>query len=492
MNLIKQHGRFQVELKHHYPLNMDKNNQFSLDVYILSPFSLEILETTYKRPEILSDTHIYTRYTIYDTTLEELLSRENRRSPLVRLEDMLKGNPLDTSEEKRKVLYEFRVLANTFLDLMDERERYFKNLIFLKDPSQPIKERVIYFYGHMEEFLMRFRSLMTAGEGDVPYDNTIRQAYSLADEIISFSIENVLSPLLSLFNDADGATGKKRIRKLLERESEYRRVKEYAYIDGENASDNNKERVAFRVGILKKWAHSVNYLDKKTSSLNANTGHLLAAIAAAVAMSFAVLATLYANRFFVMYSLPWIGIAIFSYSLKDRIKEGLRAIFKRMIPLMISDRTDNLFDNLINRPVGRARLTVEYIRNKDLPGEILDVFKEKEDAFRSILPPENVLHISRKITIMGKKLRPHHERLNSITEVFRMNLFRFTRNMDDPEKILWYFNQNEPVPVEGSRVYRLRFAVGITAKNEKQKLSYYNVIMRQDGILRIDTIKAPD
>ena len=90
MNLMKQHGRFQVELKHHYPLDLDRSNQFSLDVYILSPFSLDIQETTYKRPDILADTHIYTRYTIYDTTLEELLSRENRRSPLVRLEDMLK------------------------------------------------------------------------------------------------------------------------------------------------------------------------------------------------------------------------------------------------------------------------------------------------------------------------------------------------------------------------------------------------------------------
>ena len=77
-----------------------------------------------------------------------------------------------------------------------------------------------------------------------------------------------------------------------------------------------------------------------------------------------------------------------------------------MIPLWISDRTDNLFDNLINRPVGRARLTVEYMRNKDLPGEIMSVFKEKEDAFRSILPPENVLHISRKITMRGKNSGP--------------------------------------------------------------------------------------
>ena len=213
--------------------------------------------------------------------------------------------------------------------MIDERERYFKELILSKDPSLSIKERVISFYGYMEEFLKRFRSLMTGGDKDIPYDRTVRNAYSLADEIISLSIENVLSPLLSLFSDTDGATGKKRIRKLLERESEYRREREYAFIDGENASDYNKERVAFRAGILKKWAHSVNYLDKKTSSLNANTGHLLAAIAAAVAMSFAVLATLYANRFFVMYSLPWIGIAIFSYSLKDRIKEGLRAIFKK-------------------------------------------------------------------------------------------------------------------------------------------------------------------
>ncbi len=489
MELMKQHGRFQVEVKHHYPLDLGRNNQFALDLYLLSPYSLDIQENTYPRGEILADTHIYTRYSIYNTTLEEILYRENIRSPLIRLESILKGNSEVTEDQKQRVLYEFRVLANTFLDVMDEREKYFKSLIFQKDPSINIKERVIYFYGLMEEFLTRFRTL-TKTKDDSRYDKTIENAYSLADEIISLSIERILSPLLNYFNDAEGATGKKRIRKLLQSESEYRRDMDYAYIDMNNVTEKDKERLAFREGILKKWAHSVNYMDKKSSSLNANTGHLLAAIAAAVAMTFAVLATLYANRFFVSYSLPWIAIAILSYSLKDRIKEGLRAIFKKLIPVMISDKTDNLYDNLINHPVGRARLTVEHLRKKELPEYLLDAFREKEDALRSILPPENVIHIRRKVTIRGKRLRPLHVRLSSITEVFRMNLFRFTRNMDDPEKTLWFLNQNDPVPVESSRVYRLQFAIAVTKEKEEPLWFFYNVIMRQDGILRVEPMKG--
>ena len=159
-----------------------------------------------------------------------------------------------------------------------------------------------------------------------------------------------------------------------------------------------------------------------------------------------------------------------------------------MIPLLISDRTDNLYDNLLNHPVGRARLTVEHIKGRDLPAGVNAVYRGSENAFRLILPPENILHLRRKITVKGKKLRGHHMRLNSLTEVFRISLSRFTRNMDEPEKDIWYLDKGEPASLPASRVYRLKFVVSLTRGNEKPELFFYRVHMRQDGIMRIEAL----
>ncbi|MBN2625159.1 MAG: hypothetical protein JXA95_00730 [Spirochaetales bacterium] len=487
--MVKQHSRYQVEFKHHYPLSRERNNGYILDIFLLSPFTLDIRDSTYSRQEILSDTHIYTRYTIYRTTLEDLLDRNNRVSPLIRLENMLGKNRIFTTEENRLILYEFRVLANVFLELMDDKENRIKELIQTIGPSPALKGEVILFYERLEEILSRFRALRIPEKNHGRYGTQIGHAFLLADELISLTVESVLAPLLSLFNDAEGATGKKRIRKLLLREIEYRRSRNYAVLDGDDQSEENRERTIYRESILKKWAHSVNYMDNRDSSLNRNTSQLLAAVAAAVAMAFAVIATLYANRFFVTYSLPWILIAVLSYSLKDRIKEGLRAIFKRIIPVIISDRTDNLYDNLVSRPVGRARLSVEHMKMKDLPADIARFYGTEGDALKSILRPANVLHLRRRVRIYGKKLTTSHVRLNSLTEVFRLNLFRFTRNMDDPEKKLWYLEGEIPLSLMGSRAYRLKVAVKVTDNQGSVRNAYYKVHMRQDGITKVVTMK---
>ncbi len=490
--MVKQHSRYQVEMKNDYPLQKGRKDGYTLDVYLLSPFSLDINDSTYSRQEILADTHIYTRHTFYQTTLEELLNRENSISPLIRLEKMLGKDRVFTTEENRQILYEFRVLANVFLELMEEKEGRLKEMVQKEGPSPALKGEVIRFYEHLEEMLNRFRALRIPRENRGLYGTEIGHAFLLADEMISLTVESVLAPLLSLFNDAEGTTGKKRIKKLLVRELAYRRSRNYASLDGRSASEENRERTIYRESILKKWAHSVNYMENRYSSLNKNTSHLLAAVAAAVAMAFAVIATLYANRFFVTYSLPWILIAVFSYSLKDRIKEGLRTIFKKIIPVIISDRTDNLYDHLLSRPVGRARLSVEHMKMKDLPPGVKDFYRREENALTSILIPENVLHLRRRIHIRGKMLESRHTRLTSLTEVFRLNLHRYTRNMDDPEKRLWFLEGENPLSLMGSRIYWLRMAVIISRRKDPPRRAFYKILMRQDGIIRVVTEKEYD
>jgi hypothetical protein len=487
--LMKQHSRYQVEIKNHYPVDLKKRKiSYTLDLYLLSPYTLNVNQSSYSRSDILSNTQIYTRYTIYETTLDEIIRENNDKSPLFRIEELLKEKELDNEKNRRKIYYELRVLANTFLLLMDRKETELRNLVNKGCDSRVVKEQVIQLNEKLGSLVTRFRKLESLINKVAPWEGPedIRRGYDLADETISLTIERMLFPLLHLFNERESIAGKKKIKKLILREIDHRKEKGYALIDENHLSIEEREKRVYREGILKKWAQSVNYMDKKSSSINNNAGHILAAIAASVAMTFAVLATVYANRFFVTYSLPWIGIAIISYSLKDRIKEGLRTIFQRMLPHLVSDKTDNLYDALINKAVGRARLTVEHKRLNDVPRDITLWYGRGESAFKSILPGENILHFRRQITMNRSRLMRTHIRLNSLTEIFRFNLKRYIENMDDPEKELWYFKGGIPCQIMGHRVYRLKFAVRIRQKGGEEVTKFYRVHMRQDGIVRIE------
>lgn len=488
-SLIKQHSRFQVEIKNHYPIKDKNKNHYDLNIYLVSPFTLDINNNTYSRNQILSDIHIYTRYTIYETSLAELIHRKNEQSPLRRVETLIQKGREYTASNMDRINYEFRILANVFLYQLDQQETYFRERINDGVSSKEIKPEVILLTENLDNLICRFRDLNDQIDQE-PVPSPIQIGYSLADESISLSIERVLFPLLNLFNDREGSLGKKKIKQLLKKEMTYRKGLGYAIIEN-NPGPLELEKRVYRESILKKWAQSVNYMDKKGSTINKSTSELLAAIAAAIAMSFAVLATVYANRFFVIYSLPWIVVAIFSYSLKDRIKEALRTIFKRLLPRMISDRTDNLYDMLINKPIGRARLTVEHKKGRDLSPELTRWYKRGDSRFLSILPQGNILNYRRQISLNNSLLRKYHTRMTSITEVFRINLEKFVKNMDDPDKDLWFFNGDVPTKAIGTRVYKLKFAVQISQDGKEIETFYSHVFMDQNGIIRVEKDRIP-
>lgn len=486
LSFLKQHSQFQVEIKNHYPVDYHQERiDHSLDIFIFSPFVLDTNGRTYPREQIIADSRIYTRYSIYETTLEEIIDEGNNESPLLRIERLLSKRPMDEVHRAR-VSYELRVLANTFLLLTEKLGEDISQAIH--DPKESIKSKVNRLMKSMETFIGRFRNLESMIGGpmaDKEETLHIQEGYSLADESISLTLERTLIPLYKLFADEEVNAGKKSIKKMLKAEQRYRREKGYALIEGDSLSQEEKERSIYREGILKKWAQSVNYMEEKKSSINDNTGQILAALAAAIAMAFAVIATLYANRFFVSYSLPWIAIAVLSYSLKDRIKEGLRSVFSRLLPRLVSDKSDNLFDTLANRPVGRARLKVEYVPLADLPGLIRAWYERRDSVFRSFLPEESIIHYQRRIVIKRRRLMRYHTRLSSLTEVFRINLMRYCQNMDDSEKTLWFFDNNEPGKTRGYRIYKLKIGIRINRQNDEDLYRFYTVHMKQDGIVRI-------
>jgi hypothetical protein len=253
--------------------------------------------------------------------------------------------------------------------------------------------------------------------------------------------------------------------------------------------ESEVERILYREGILKKWAQTVLYMSSEETGTNRNIGHILAGIAAAAAMTFAVVATFFAERLFASYSIPWAMIIVFSYILKDRIKEILRGILVRIMPRFIADRTDKLVDRIADKNVGKTKSMVRLVHPWETPKSVQASRNAGTNPFRSILPAENVIHFRKEINIDSRQLMKEHTRVEAVSEIVRIKLDRFLEEMDDSKKLLRTWRKGEMVAVKGRRVYHINLILRLSSYGE-ETLSRYRLIMNKQGILRIEEVFA--
>jgi hypothetical protein len=229
-------------------------------------------------------------------------------------------------------------------------------------------------------------------------------------------------------------------------------------------------------------------MSTETSSAPRNIGHLVAAVAAATAMSFAVVATLLANRLFAGYSVPWALMVVVGYIFKDRIKEMLRGLLQGILPRLFYDRARKLVDPAIGRLVGVAKEAVRFCSPDELPEAIRHERRIEGDFAQAHMPAEQVIHFSKSILLNGRRLQRHHTRLEAITQILRLNVARWLRRMGSPLGNLPYMKGEKPALLHARRVYRLHILVKLTNLNRSTdaEIFHYILLLSGAGILRIE------
>src|SRR5262245_56796298 len=114
--LVRQHDRYQFELKLGYDLReRPQNDRYRVDTYIFLPENLHVNETTYSKKQFYRDLLLYIRFRTAEFTLESLAEPGNSRSPLERIpkkRDALAAASTAGAEESLD--YELRLLGCVF------------------------------------------------------------------------------------------------------------------------------------------------------------------------------------------------------------------------------------------------------------------------------------------------------------------------------------------------------------------------------------------
>lgn len=479
--IFKTHGNHQLELLVNYPLDAEqKKGHLELDVYFFIPRRLGINSKSWSVDKFYQYLSVYTRYKTPAVPLKQLLKKNCQNSPLFRIRKIFKKNGNYYQVEHEALLIELRSLLN----IIEHHNNCLKKQLIAEgsDSLQSVPDEMKQVQIALDDMSSDFLHPDSAAG--------LKQGYELCREGISLQIEKAAGRLyeaLSLLKEEkeDGSPGKalknamKSCIQHIREQQDYRRFHAFCSPDTEQAGRNTEEAL-YREHEIKKWGQQALYLTSESSSLISRMVQLLFGVAAAIAMSVAVTASLLSLKFFESGSLAWALIAVSAYILKDRIKDGLRAFFLRFIPNIYADR----MKRLINPSTGkRGGLFKDRLRFPVLSELSPEVQRSRIPASQA----ESILHYRKKTKLKSIILCEEQQDVAALSDILRLDISSWLNRMDKAVETVYSLDNDSLNPVEVSRTYRIPALVSLNLQGEALPLiRSYLIVLDSRGIKRIE------
>jgi len=476
---VKTHGISQIEIKVSYPLFREKkNNHYIMTAAFYIPSQLGINEKTQSRENLLSDLTVHTRFTTPRIPLEVLNDSQFESSPMNRLE-MLWKKPMKSKDWRTRVQYELQTLVNI---LSSETGH-------LSVDNEPVGPELT------DHLIHRVKKLITLFSSDKSaYPHKIRQPLIWTLEAMTGLVSDFYIRDLQKLELKKHQTTDKDLKHRYEESLKalFKLRKKYGWDNPSDPDEYTAERLVFRSHKLKKWAQKSLYLSVLDSRAAARVGQFFLGLAAAVAMAFALTATLLSTKFFSQGSIYWALVAVIAYSLKDRIKENLRGFFLNMTPFLVSDRIHFLIDPRSGRRCGRIRESVSFQDKARIPKEFSRSRQAGKDRLSLGLLNENILKYKTDFTIRTGPLFENHTRLSGITDIVRLDISPWLHRMDDSSEALACRIDGKYGFVKSNRVYHVNLILKFERPDtgEADILNRFRIVLGRKGVVRIEEFRS--
>jgi hypothetical protein len=253
----------------------------------------------------------------------------------------------------------------------------------------------------------------------------------------------------------------------------------------------DNEEYMHRIGFLKKFCMNILFLSAQRKQKRQGWEEAMFAVAAGLAMAFATAVAFWAQLRYTQASLNFFLIAVVGYMVKDRIKEGLRRIFSKFASMHLYDRMAEIVEPVTKKSLGTLEERVDYGRAVRVPDEIAAL--RQTDDFITVSQgelAETVIRYQKEI-VLDAELLPRTERgIAGVTDIIRVNVERFLRDMDDPELALEYVDLEDfsVGRVKAAKSYQVDLAFRFTtdeADQEKVSVQLVRLVLDRNGIKRM-------
>ena len=281
------------------------------------------------------------------------------------------------------------------------------------------------------------------------------------------------------------------MRLILERERQHRDNVGYPRI---LESGVPNEHYVYRRGILKKFVMSVLFLEVKREKETHRVSDTVGAIAAGLAMVFAVATAVWAERRYGLNTGPFFGALVVSYILKDRIKEWVKRYSSRFLSRFTSDYRLEIMDPRNDRSVGVSRETFSFVSSGDIPDDVYSCrHGGAPNSIEARSKREICLKYEKEIILKGKIIDQHHGRLLDVNDIMRFKLGRLLDGADDPLSRVRLYNvkTRQIERVECPKVYHINVIFVLKADRGKEQYDtglQARIICDRNGIRRLDLV----
>jgi hypothetical protein len=501
-NRLDIHDRKQFEIKLEYqPSAHEAKSKYLVEMYMFLPQSLHVHAETYTRSQFYSDIHNYVRLKTPVVELEELLAREE--SPLVKLERRLERGQIQPTSD---LVYQSKLLSCTFraglrriLGKVTEHATLVAKSTGAPDGGQlEAQLRAHVFCG--VKVLARFRAWNKRLLVRFPQlEEKTQVSLRLVDEYMSLSTEQFFRRTVAEMERLPKGGIYGELRKLLIaeilREERYRRENRLRSV---LSPTGDNEEYMHRVGFLKKFCMNILFLSARRDLRRQGWEEVTFAAAAGVAMLFATVVAVWAQARFPQASLNFVLIIVVGYMMKDRIKEGLRRIFASLAARHLFDRSVSIVDPVTQDRVGMCYEKMDWGPPINVPEEILQL--RKQDDFVTVSQgelTEYIIRYQKEIVLESAQLPKMMSGISGVTDIIRINVDRFLRDMDDPEHAIEYVDTEDLTigRVRGAKSYQMDVAFRFTVLDQEQKrssLQLVRLVLDRNGLKRMLRLSSPE
>ncbi len=508
---LEAHDDNQLELKLSYLVEPGiKRQRYVVETFMFVPRTLGISGQSYGPAGFFEDTQTFVRLKTPTVALEALAKAgrgERWFSPVrAELDRLLSGGSRITDELVR----DLKLLGAIYRSaIRDEGHTLLQKFAPLDgDLEEPkmrdaeIARSLGTFIEHLESAVTRLRHV--GGRCDhaiVPH--VVREVWSAVDEYVSLFAEEIVTSLVlgcddRMRRDPDGGAAaplgplRERLGDIAIAAYKYRRSRGYPSYAVPGAPNEDLPR---RRRILKRVMASVLYLDLRHEEGGRLQRDIIAGVAAAIAMLFAVLVTIWAQVEWDRLSATFVAILVGSYIIKDRLKEWGKRFLGKRLARWLPDYVTEVRTPDSNDAIGQCRESVAVVDTSRIDPQILELrHADHPSAIASHGRPEVVVRYIKEVVLDSGGLQKAMNGVEGLNDIIRFNFARFRQRMDDPIELyrIVHPTNRSVVEVPCARVYHINVVLRITrGEHKKESASFVErvrVVLDQEGLKRVDAI----
>jgi hypothetical protein len=480
------HDRTHLEVAIEYPVTPACEHVW--EAYIFVPASFRLQEDTYDKKAIYDDLWSYVRFSPRRASLAALVAPGGAAPRLAEALRAAAGvadaTPAANVATRRLRLYacQLRAALLTAADQLQGR-------VDRQDPSAGAAGLALARETRAAIEAMR---AAVAAAGDL--SEHVRVSAEWSDEDISLVVESVLAQAsLALERHAHDSSylgASIALAEVAAAEARHRADVGCDSVAGAGATARDVEHLEFRRHAMKRFTSSVLWLAMDVRDAAGWAVHAFYGLAAAVAMTFALVASVSASP--ISDSAYRYGVAIvIAYAVKDRMKAFLQRAFDGVVARRFPDRKWSLSDRERGLDVGSVRERAAFLPMSALPEDVLHSRRltrvhPLEDGAR----PERVLW-HKKSVVVRPAAAVEASDLPTLTEIFRLNVRRWLEHADDPNQVIAFADPKDGRLHEAKarRVYNVNVVYRLAHAGQDAPWRRLRVVVSRKGIDRIDVIR---